>query len=270
MVMPDKLFQVVLLFSLTLFLGCGTTTKKLATEQLLISDAIDVAVSEIDFSHLTGQDVYLDTSYMRNAKGVSFANTDYIISSLRQQMASAGCRIQDDRNAAKIIVEPRIGALGTDGHEVNYGLPQTGQLSAAAASLSSAPVVPVIPEISFGRSDEQLAVAKIVLFAYERESKIAVWQSGVSQSESSCRSSWVLGAGPFQKGSIHDGTRFAGRQLGGSTTRYDEAQVLANIENQDEEDQAKDDQAEDDQAENKSPERAADAEVDASKDTKKR
>lgn len=221
----------LLLPLLAAVLGCGTTTQRLATEQLLISDAVDEAVSEIDFSHLTGQDVFLDTTYMRNGKGVSFANTDYIISSLRQQMAAAGCRLQDDRNDARIIVEPRVGALGTDGHEVNYGLPQTGQISAAAATLTTAPLLPAIPEISFGRTDEQLGIAKIVVFAYDRESKVAVWQSGVSRSESTCRNSWILGAGPFQKGSIHDGTRFAGRNLGkASIARYENAKILSAIE----------------------------------------
>lgn len=225
-----NLFWPLLLLLLTCIVGCGTTTQRLATEQLLISDAVDEAVSEIDFSHLTHQDVFLDTTYMRNTKGVSFANTDYIISSLRQQLAAAGCRLQDNRNDARIIVEPRVGALGTDGHEVNYGLPKTGQITAAAASLTAAPVLPAIPEISFGRTDEQLGIAKIVVFAYDRESKVAVWQSGISRSESSCRSSWVLGAGPFQKGSIYQGTKFAGRNFGkASVANYDEAKVLSEI-----------------------------------------
>lgn len=228
--MNRHLIAFAVLIQVSVFAGCGTTTQRLATEQLLISNAVDDAVSKVDFSHLSQQDVFLDTSYMRNAKGINFANTDYIISSLRQQMAAAGCRLQDDRNSAKIIVEPRIGALGTDGHEVNYGLPNSGPISAAAAALSNIPVLPVLPDISIGKTDEHLAVAKIVIFAYDRESKVAVWQSGISRSESSCRSSWVLGAGPFQKGSIHEGTRFAGRNLGKNHTRYDQATVLAEIE----------------------------------------
>jgi hypothetical protein len=46
--------------------GCGTTrstdTARSATEQLLISDAIDQAVQTVDFSALRGQSVYLDDS----------------------------------------------------------------------------------------------------------------------------------------------------------------------------------------------------------------
>src|SRR5690606_5395103 len=37
--------------------GCGTTRDKLATEQLLLSDAVDRAVARIDFSPLKGEKV---------------------------------------------------------------------------------------------------------------------------------------------------------------------------------------------------------------------
>ena len=172
-----------------------------------------------------------DSSYMRNAKGISFANTDYIVSSLRQQMAAAGCRLQEERDKARIIVEPRVGALGTDSHEVTYGVPQIGQISTAAAAFTNTPVVPAIPEVSFGRTNEQIGIAKILLFAYDRETKVAVWQSGLNRSETSSRSSWVLGAGPFQKGTVHEGYRFAGRKIGKHpTAKYDEEQILASID----------------------------------------
>lgn len=201
------IFAFILLVS-----GCGTTTQKFATEQLLISDAVDQAIDEIDFSFLADRSVFLDTTYIKSVKGSGFANIDYIVSALREQMAAAGCRIQENQRDAQIIIEPRVGALGTDGHEVTYGI-QTGHLATAAAAFANAPVVPAIPEISFGKSDKQLGVAKIMLFAYDRETKVAVWQSGLRQSESSSTNTWVLGAGPIQRGSIHDGFKFAGKEI---------------------------------------------------------
>ena len=118
---------------LILCMGCGTTTQRLATEQLLISDAVDQAISQIDFRYLEGRKVFVDTLYLRSVKGVGFVNSDYIISSLRQQLTAANCLIQDDRESADVIVEPRVGALGTDGHEVVYGLPQSAAITSAAA-----------------------------------------------------------------------------------------------------------------------------------------
>ena len=112
---------ISLLLLATLATGCGTTTNRIATEQLLISDAVDRAVEDIDFSYLSGDLVYLDTTYLKSVRGNGYANTDYIVSSLREQMAAAGCRIEDSKEKAKIIVEARVGALGTDGHEaVSY------------------------------------------------------------------------------------------------------------------------------------------------------
>ena len=204
-----------LLLSIVFLIGCGTTTKRVATEQLLMSDAVDTAINRIDFSHLSDRSVFLDTTYLRPVRGIGFVNSDYIISSLRQQLTAARCKIHDKREDAEIIVEPRVGALGTDGHEITYGIPQqqTGQIATAAAALTSTPLFPALPELSFAKLDAQQGIAKVMVFAYERESLHPVWQSGVAKSESTSRNSWWFGAGPFQKGTIYDGTRFAGSRL---------------------------------------------------------
>jgi hypothetical protein len=192
--------------------GCGTTTNRIATEQLLMSDAVDRAIAAIDFRTLEGKKVYLDTLFLRSVKGVGFVNSEYIISSLRQQLTAARCRIQDSRDEADVIVEPRVGALGTDGHEVVYGLPQTGAINSAATMLSGTPM-PAIPEISFGKANAQSGIAKIIVYAYDRQTREPIWQSGIAKAESSSRDTWFLGAGPFQKGSIYDGMRFAGKEI---------------------------------------------------------
>lgn len=193
-------------------LGCGSTTTRIASEQLLMSDAVDQAIGKIDFQILRGQKVFVDTLYLHSVKGVGFVNSEYIISSLRQQLTAAQCLIQDSRETADIVVEPRVGALGTDGHEVVYGIPQSGSVTSAAAMLSSSPI-PAIPEISFGKSNAQSGIAKIIVFAYDRETREPVWQSGIAKAESTSSNTWYMGAGPFQKGSIYEGMRFAGKKL---------------------------------------------------------
>src|SRR5690348_1502436 len=54
--------------ALVLLSGCGTTrmtdTQRTATEQLLISNAIDQSVSRIDVSALAGKRVFLDAQYL--------------------------------------------------------------------------------------------------------------------------------------------------------------------------------------------------------------
>lgn len=192
--------------------GCGTTTSRTGTEQLLISDAVDKAVDKIDFSALEGIKVYLDSRYISSLRTNLFIDSNYVTSSLRQQLTAAGALIQDDREQATLIVEPRVGALGADGNDVTYGVPQSGALS-SAVSVVSGSTLPVIPEISLGRTDAQSGVAKLVVFAYDRESREPVWQSGLAKAESTSSNTWILGAGPFQRGSIHEGVRFAGRKI---------------------------------------------------------
>ena len=133
-------------------------------------------------------------------------------SSLRQQLTAAGALIQEDREQATVVVEPRVGALGADGHDVTYGVPQSGALS-SAVSVVSGSTIPTIPEISLGRTDAQCGVAKLVVFAYDRKTREPVWQSGLAKAESTSSNTWILGAGPFQRGTIHEGVRFAGRDI---------------------------------------------------------
>lgn len=184
-----------------------------------MSDAVDQAVSQIDFSSLSDRKVYLDTTYLTQVAPIGFVNANYIIGSIRQQMTASQCLLQDSKGEADVIVEARVGTLGTDGHEITYGLPQSTALSTAATYFTNAPAVPVIPELSIGRSDAQSAVAKVVLFAYDRETRQPIWQSGIAKAESNNQNTWFLGAGPFQKGTIYEGVRFAGSRFDKKSNR---------------------------------------------------
>ncbi len=199
------------------FVGCGTIRDQMATDQLLLSDAVDRSVANIDFSPLSGESVFLDTQYIRQVKGVGFVNSDYIISSIRQQMALAGCLLQEDREEAKYIVEPRVGALGADGNDVNIGVPASQGLNSAASIVTGTPPLPVLPEISLARLTDDSAAAKIAVFAYHRETRLPVWQSDLSVARSTAYGKWIFGAGPIKSGSIYDGTQFASDALKNST-----------------------------------------------------
>lgn len=200
------------------WLGCGTTKSFTATEQLLVSDAVDSTVAKIDFRPLTGRKVYLDNTYVPSQKGVPNPNpqlvhSEYVSSSLRQQMLAAGVYLCEKREEADIVVEARLGALGFDGHTVTYGIPASSSLSSAASTLSGTPAIPLLPELSFAKKEAKQGAAKIALFAYERVSLQPVWQSGIAKSSSSARDTWVLGMGPLQYGTIYEGTRFAGSRV---------------------------------------------------------
>lgn len=202
---------VSLLLMLALACGCGTTnwsdTARTATEQLLITDAMDRAISQIDFEILAGKDVYFDPQFL---KGTTDEN--YLVSSLRQHLMASGVVLKESKDEAMYIVEARVGANGTDRHSLLFGIP------AVNLPMTAFPGVPVgtpsaLPEIALAKDTNQKAVSKVAVFAYNRVTGMPVWQSGVASARSDANAKWVLGAGPFQKGTIYDGTKFAGGQL---------------------------------------------------------
>jgi len=203
-------FVIVLLICLAP--GCGTTrqtdTQRAATEMLLVSQAVDQAVARLDFTPLTGKAVYLDVRYIDSAT----VDRGYVISSLRQHLLAQGVLLQDEKENAVYVVEPRSGGIGTDRNTILVGTPQ----------LALPPVVPgvptQIPELALMKKSDQKGVAKLAVFAYNRVNGRAVWQSGMVEEVSSLKDTWVFGAGPISRGSIRRHTEIAGEPLPGLPT----------------------------------------------------
>lgn len=202
---------VRLLVSAALLVGltaCGTTrrtdTTRTASEQLLISNAVDQAVAQLDFGPIAGKTVYFDGQYLAGA-----VDEKYLTSTLRQHLLHYGCVLQTDKTKAEYVVEARAGAIGTDRHDITVGVPAVNLPTAVAAT----GVPPVIPEIPFAKSTDQKGLAKIAVFAYEQATGKRVWQSGVAMVTSDAKDTWILGIGPFQRGTIYDGTNFVGAEV---------------------------------------------------------
>ena len=189
------------------------------TEQLLLSDAVDRSIDRLDLSALDGESVFLDSTYIAPDKsprsgGVdNYVNSNYIVSALRQKLITSGCLLKPSATEADYVVEARVGALGTDALEVTYGIPASNALSAAASLLTAVPAAPTIPEISVGKRNAAMSTSKVVLFAYHQKTGQPVWQSGAAVARSDAKDSWLFGAGPLQRGSIYNGTQFAGMRL---------------------------------------------------------
>lgn len=188
--------------------GCGTTrwsdTSRTATEQMLLSDAIDQAVSQLDFSELAGKSVFFDDTYLKPV-----SDREYLVSSMRQHLLASGAILKEDREDARYVVEARAGVVGTNRNDLLFGIP--------AVSLPAVPgavaLPPTIPEIPFAKRTDQKGMAKVAVFAYNRETGRPVWQSGIALAKSTAKDRWFLGAGPFQQGTIYEGTKFVGDDL---------------------------------------------------------
>ena len=209
----QQFFVLVIVCLMPVLSGCGKTVRNTATEQLVLSDSVDRAIRSIDFSPLEGRRCFVDTSYINVGKTTTFVNADYVVSSVRNQLASAGGVLIDSSKDAEVIVEPRLGVLGANEHEVTYGIPSNNLLTQAASIMPGAPTIPTIPELSLARKSDQSAATKLAVFAYEAKSGYPVWQSGVATARSSAHDSWMFGVGPFQSGTIYEKTRFAGARI---------------------------------------------------------
>jgi len=203
-------FAVVAGLGCALGTGCNVTKSRLATEQLVISDAVDHAVSQIDFSPLSGRKVFLDKSNLppTNAPGkppTNSSNVEYVVGSLRQQLLAYNCHLQEKAEEAEIIVEARLGAMGADSNEQTYGVPTGVVLNTAASALTpGGGTLPQLPDLSLGRRNHQMGAARIGVFAYDRVTREPVWQAGVTTGNSKANDLWVLGIGPFQNGRVYD------------------------------------------------------------------
>lgn len=195
-------------------MGCGTTrmtdTQRCATEMLLVSQAVDQAVLQFDFSNLKGKPVFLDTQYLDGT-----VDRGYVISSLRQHLLNQGAYLQEDRKIAAIVVEARSGGVGTDRHSLLVGTPQMS----LPAVLPGQPTQ--IPEVALLKKTDQRGVAKLAVFAYQRETGKAVWESGLVEAKSNLKDTWLFGAGPFSTGTIRKRTELAGEPLPRLTSAFE-------------------------------------------------
>jgi len=214
---PRPFFLVVIPLAL-LATGCGTTkwsdSARTATEQLLTSDAIERAVMQVDATALAGRKAYLDVSALDKTNDGS-----YLASSLRHQLLACGVGLAESKADAEVVVEARAGAIGTNRDELMVGIPQT--------NLTIMGVGGMLPEMSAAKRTDQEAVAKISLFAYDRETGMPLWQSGVQNVASRTHDRWYFGAGPFKTGDINDNPRFAGIRLRMPTFRSSKPAELA-------------------------------------------
>ena len=176
---------------LTCSLGCATTktsnTARTATEQLLLSNAIDQSLNKVDFSAMHGRNVYLDPTYL---DGV---DKQYVLASLRHHLLYNGVHLAPAADKADLILEPRSGGIGTDTTESYYGIP----------GISLPGGVFSLPEIKLVTRTNQNATAKIGLAAYDAGERAIVGGGGVSIAKATHNNWNFLGIGPFVTGTMN-------------------------------------------------------------------
>ncbi len=180
------------------FAGCGTTkfsdTGRTATEQLLISSAMEDVVDEYDYSRLAGLKIHIQIAN-------STTDSEYLKSLIRQQLAANGAFVRDSADDADYVLEVAPGAVGTNRYELMYGIPETSIPAIGTVAATS------IPEFALIKRTDQKAQVKLNMWAYNKTTGAIIWQSGVQTKSSKIRDRWIFGAGPFTDATYESGMR---------------------------------------------------------------
>lgn len=146
----------------------GCTTVRLtepgqtATEQLLISVAVDHAVGQFDPHIPVGTKVFLDAQYFDSAPGDAALYAKYAVASVRDRLLHLGARLVDDRKNADMVAELRTGGQSIDHQDFLIGLPSITVPVPLSGPLTT-------PKVSIFERDRQTGTAKMAITAYGKD-----------------------------------------------------------------------------------------------------
>ena len=190
--------------------GCGTTkwsdTTRTATEQMLLSNAMDQAVGLMNLSAVFNKSVWIDSEPISTA-----TDYRYFVSAVRQHLLANGAKVVEKKDDADYVAELRAGTVGTDRNDLMVGVPSFSVPTGWSSDYLQGTTA--IPEIAFYKRTDQQAVVKVAIFVYNRKTNAPLLQSGNIQTKSQIRARWILGTGPITSGDICKGTELAGTKI---------------------------------------------------------
>lgn len=177
------------LFLLLVAVGCSSTkttnTARTAREQLLISNAIDHSLSKVDFAAFQGAKLFIDDKYLE------CVDKGYVVGSLRHRAMINGAALVSKADDADVVLELRSGVVGTDSADSFVGTPEI-----------VLPGMLTLPEVRLIARNNQSAMAKLGIVAYNPKTHELLGAGGVSSSLSRDNNWFVLGVGPYQNGEV--------------------------------------------------------------------
>ena len=172
--------------------GCSTnvaytTTGASGSQQLLLNSSADAVICAFDFSPLTNRLCYLDTT------GLGSKSDGYLPYRIREQLSLHSVRFADSRDQAEVIIEAGLAAYGTDAEKNDIGIVEAD----------------AIPDIHLCIRGVQYGVAKLSMFAWEKETGETIWHSGMLRADSYLEIRSSLGSPASYSGTIqHSANRF--------------------------------------------------------------
>ncbi len=162
--------------------ACSTTRDTLparaATEQLLLSAAVDRAARQLTLAIPRDMKVYVDSQYVEGY------DSKYATGAIRDSLLKQGVRLINTRSDADAIVEARVGALSIDERRRLLGIPDTELPVPLAGQLR-------LPEIALFKKHQWKGVAKLAVTAYDAKTGLLIDSSG-PQYGASDKTDWVF------------------------------------------------------------------------------
>jgi hypothetical protein len=132
--------------------GCSssreTDTGRSATEQLLHSTAVDRATEQLALQVPDGTKVFIDERFVEGQ------DSKYVLGAIRDRLLRRGAHLVEDRAAAAMILEPRLGAHAIDDNRTLFGIPNFGVPIPLAGNVS-------VPEIALFKKRTRQGVIKL-------------------------------------------------------------------------------------------------------------
>jgi len=168
--------------------GCSTVRLtepgQTASEQLLISVAVDHAVGQLNPKIPAGTKVFVDAQYFDDAPGDAALYTKYAVASIRDRLLQQGARLVDDRKSADMVAELRTGGQSIDHDDFLIGLPAIPIPIPLTGTVTT-------PKVPLFESDRQTGIAKLAITAYGKDGALAA-SSGPVYGESDLTHKVVL------------------------------------------------------------------------------
>ena len=184
-----RLHWLVVCAGIVSVLGCTSTnssnTARTATEQMLVSNAVDQSLSKVDFQAFGDRKVFVEEKYL------DCTDKNYVVSSVRHRVLMQGGQIVGKPEEADLILEVRSGAVGTNSSNSFLGIPQI-----------QIPGMFSTPEVKLVNRVNQTGMAKIGLVAYDAKTHQVLGDGGMSLAKSGDNNWYVFGIGPWQNGSV--------------------------------------------------------------------
>ena len=142
--------------------GCVTVRQTdppvTATQQLLISSAVDRGVEKLQLALPAGRKVFLDPGYVDIDGTVVYPR--YTVAAVRARLLQLGAELVPTRETADVVVEMRSGAQSVNDRRMLIGVPGFSVPVPLAGALT-------IPEIPLFRYHKETGISKLALVAYD-------------------------------------------------------------------------------------------------------